>query len=135
MRAYHHASHAVCPRRTRSAHELQTAELTPRELLAGKDARTLAREILGMSQEDFGRAFKRSPMERAKLRGLERHAAVVSGDVGTAADVDALARTLDDPEPLVRDDAAWALARPPRQAAPDARATAAMSARSSTGRR
>ena len=49
-------------------------------------------------------------MERAKLRGPERNAAVVLGTVGTARDVDVLTRALDDEEPLVRAHAAWALA-------------------------
>jgi hypothetical protein len=39
----------------------------PREVLAGKDARTLAKETLQMLQEEFSRAFKGSPMKRAKL--------------------------------------------------------------------
>ena len=50
-------------------------------------------------------------MKRAKLRGLKRSAAVVLGNVGTMDDVDVLTRALDDPEPLVREHAAWALAR------------------------
>lgn len=58
----------------------------PREVLAGKDARTLARELLFMTQAEFSAAFKNSPMERAKLRGLKsrRGAAVraVPGDSG-----------------------------------------------------
>jgi epoxyqueuosine reductase QueG len=33
-----------------------------------------------MSQEEFSRAFKGSPMKRAKLRGLQRNAAVVLGN-------------------------------------------------------
>jgi epoxyqueuosine reductase len=55
----------------------------PRESLAGKDARTLARELLSMSQAQFSAAFKGSPMKRAKLRGLKRNAAVVLGNVAT----------------------------------------------------
>ena len=50
-------------------------------------------------------------MKRAKLRGLKRNAAVVLGDVGTTAEVDLLTDALDDPEPLVREHAAWALDR------------------------
>ena len=76
-----------------------------------KDARTLARELLAMSQAEFSAAFKGSPMKRAKLRGLKRNAAVVLGNVGTAEDVHVLTRALDDAEPLVREHAAWALAR------------------------
>lgn len=80
-----------------------------REVLAGKDARTLARGILGMTQEEFSRAFSNSPMKRAKLRGLKRNAAVVLGNVGTEEDAEVLARAVDDDEPLVREHAAWAL--------------------------
>ncbi len=82
-----------------------------REALGGKDARTLARDILGMTQPEFSAAFKGSPMKRAKLRGLKRNAAVVLGNVGTVEDVPVLEQALDDPEPLVREHAAWALAR------------------------
>ena len=80
-------------------------------MLAGKDARQLARPLLGMTPEKFSRAFKGSPMTRAKLRWLKRDAAVVLGNVGTVEDVPVLERALDDPEPLVREHAAWALAR------------------------
>jgi epoxyqueuosine reductase len=75
----------------------------------GKDAATLARRVLSMTQEEFSREFKNSPMKRAKLRGLERNAAVVLGNIRNAEDVDVLARALDHPEPLVRGHAAWAL--------------------------
>ena len=68
----------------------------PREALGGKDARTLARELSGMSQPEFSTAFRGSPMKRAKLRGLKRNAAVVlgnpspdSGQAALAEDVDA----------------------------------------------
>ena len=66
----------------------------------------LARDILGMTQEEFSRAFKGSPMERAKLRGLKRNAAVVLGNVGSSEDVAALVAALTDFEPLVREHAA-----------------------------
>jgi epoxyqueuosine reductase len=95
----------------RFASELQEPAFVTREALHGRDARTLAREILGMSQEEFSRAFKGSPMKRAKLRGLRRNAAVVLGNVGTVEDVPALEQALDDSEPLVHEHAAWALKR------------------------
>lgn len=78
-------------------------------MIAGKDARTLAREILAMSQEEFTTAFRKSPMKRAKLRGLKRNAAVVLGNIGTMEDVPALQQAVDDPEPLVHEHAEWAL--------------------------
>lgn len=100
----------VCPWNVRFARELpDNSPYAEREVLAGKDARTLARDILGMTQEEFSRAFKNSPMKRAKLRGLKRNAAVVLGNIGTADDISVLERALEDAEPLVREHAQWAL--------------------------
>jgi len=72
--------------------ELKESSFAPREAIAEKDARTLAREILAMSDEDVRTASKGSPMKRAKLRGLKRNAAVVLENVGTREDIDALRR-------------------------------------------
>ena len=54
----------------------------PRPAIAGKDAHTLARELLAMSPGEFAIAFRGSPMKRAKLAGLKRNAAVVLGNAG-----------------------------------------------------
>ncbi len=51
-----------------------------------------------MSQEEFAAAFRRSPMKRAKLRGLERDVAVVLGNIRTMEDVPVLQQALDNPE-------------------------------------
>ena len=48
-----------------------------REFLAGKDAVTLATDILALDQAAFSAAFRTLPMKRAKLAGLRRNAAVV----------------------------------------------------------
>ena len=102
----------VCPWNVRFARELPVdSPYTPRGALGAKDARTLARELLGMTQPEFSTAFKGSPMKRAKLRGLKRNAAVVLGNVGTADDAAVLTCALDDGEPVVREHAAWALRR------------------------
>ena len=102
----------VCPWNIRFSRTLPNeSPFVLREALAGRNARTLAREVLGMTQDEFSRAFKGSPMKRAKLRGLKRNAAVVLGNVGTADDIDVLTHALDDAEPLVREHAAWALER------------------------
>jgi epoxyqueuosine reductase len=82
-----------------------------RDALGDKDARTLARDLLGMTHTEFNAAFKGSPMKRAKLRGLKRNAAVVLGNVGTGDDVDVVTRALDDPDALVGEHATWALSR------------------------
>ena len=108
---YRQASRDVCPWNVRFARELREPAFAAREALAGRDARTLARGILGMTQEQFSAAFKGSPVKRAKRRGLKRNVAVVLGNVGTADDVDVLTRALGDAEPLVREHAAWALGR------------------------
>ncbi|HEU6450213.1 MAG TPA: tRNA epoxyqueuosine(34) reductase QueG [Gemmatimonadaceae bacterium] len=101
----------VCPYNIKFAQELKEQVFAPRAVIAGKDARTLAREILAMSQEEFAAAFKRSPMKRAKLRGLKRNAAVVLGNTGTMEDVSMLQQALADPESLVSEHAVWALGR------------------------
>ena len=101
----------VCPWNVSFSQELREPAFAQREAVAGKDARTLARELLEMTQEELSRALSKSPMKRAKLRGLQRNAAVVLGNIGTADDVDVLTRALDNDEPLVREHAAWALAR------------------------
>jgi epoxyqueuosine reductase len=101
----------VCPWNVRFARPLaDDSPFAPREALGLKDARTLARELLGISQDDLSAAFRGSPMKRARLRGLKRNAAVVLGNVGTSEDVDVLTRALD-AEPLVREHAEWALDR------------------------
>jgi epoxyqueuosine reductase len=99
----------VCPWNVKFPQALKVPEFAPRQFIAGKDARTLARYILAMTQEEFSAAFKGSPMKRAKLRGLKRNAAVVLGNMGTTEDVEVLIRALNDPEPLVREHAACAL--------------------------
>ena len=102
----------VCPWNVRFARELpEGSPFAPREALAGRDARSLARDLLGMSQPEFSAAFRGSPMKRAKLRGLKRNAAVILANVGTVEDMPALQQALNDPEPLVREHAAWALER------------------------
>lgn len=107
---YRHTSQSVCPWNLRFSKQLPNeSPYLPRQVIGDTDARQLARELLGMTQEEFSHAFKGSPMKRAKLRGLKRSAAVVLGNVGTAEDVDVLTRALDDAEPLVREHAAWAL--------------------------
>ena len=102
----------VCPWNVRFARALpEDSPFAAREALAGRDARTLAREILAMDVEGYRAAFRGSAMKRAKLPMLKRNAAVVLGNVGTVEDADVLVRALDAPEPLVREHVAWALDR------------------------
>ena len=65
---------------------------------------------LGLTPSDFNRKFKGTPLKRAKRRGYLRNVAVALGNSGRPDAVPALAQALSgDPEPLVRQHAAWAL--------------------------
>jgi epoxyqueuosine reductase len=68
----------VCPWNVKFSQALtEGSPFSAREFVAGKDAVTLATDILALDQEQFSAAFRKSPMKRAKLRGLQRTAAVV----------------------------------------------------------
>ena len=101
----------VCPWNTRFSRELREDSLKPRESLGSKDARTLAIDILRMDDDSFRSSFRRSPMKRAKLRGLRRNAATALGNTGTSADVATLAAVADSDDPMVAEHARWAIAR------------------------
>ena len=68
-------------------------------------------ELMKLSQEGFTRRFRKSPVKRAKRRGLLRNVAVALGNWGSPEAVPALSGALSDEEPLVRGHAAWALGR------------------------
>lgn len=76
----------VCPWNEKFAQPLRADAFRPRSAIAGKDARTLARELLEMSDNEFRIAFKDSPMKRAKLRGLKRNATVVLENLSARLD-------------------------------------------------
>lgn len=56
----------MCPWNVRFASELKEPVFAAREMVAGKDARELARQLaedlLAMSKEEFSAAFRKSPM-------------------------------------------------------------------------
>jgi epoxyqueuosine reductase len=66
-------------------------------------------ELMGLSKDEFASAFSGSPVKRAKRRGLLRNVAVALGNWGSPEAVPVLTAALDDPEPLIRGHAAWAL--------------------------
>ena len=77
-RLYRHISQSVCPWNVKFSQELSAdSPFRAREFIAGKDARTLATDILALDQDAFSAAFRKSPMKRAKLAGLRRNAVVV----------------------------------------------------------
>ena len=69
-------------------------------------------ELISMTQEEFSRVFKGSPLKRSKRRGLLRNAAVVLGNLRAAEDLELLVtRLCEEPEELVRGHIAWAIGR------------------------
>jgi epoxyqueuosine reductase len=101
----------VCPYNVKFAQELREPAFAPRATIGERDAQSLAKELLAMDDNAFRAAFSNSPIKRAKRRGLARNAAVVLGNIGDGRDTPALGDACDDPEPLVRQHAAWALAQ------------------------
>lgn len=83
---YRHTSHDVCPWNVKFSRDATEEAFVAREVIAGKDAQLLAYDLIAMSQEEFSAAFKKSPMKRAKLAGLQRNAIVVLGNSATAAE-------------------------------------------------
>ena len=66
-------------------------------------------ELFGMTDEQFRRRFRRTPLWRSKRRGILRNAAIVLGNQRPPQSIDALVTGLNDAEPLVREACAWAL--------------------------
>ena len=68
-------------------------------------------EFLTFNDQDFKSFFRGSPMLRAKRRGFLRNVCVALGNVGTTNDLPALRAASQDPEPLIREHALWAIDR------------------------
>ncbi|HLW66439.1 MAG TPA: tRNA epoxyqueuosine(34) reductase QueG [Gemmataceae bacterium] len=68
-------------------------------------------ELLSLDEEDFREHFRGTALMRTKRRGLLRNAALLLGEQGDASALPALQRALADPEPMIREAAAWALER------------------------
>jgi epoxyqueuosine reductase len=96
----------VCPWNRFAAPE-GDASFHPR---AGAAATDLI-HTLALTPESFRRRFARTPLQRAKRRGLLRNAAVALGNLGDERALPALEKALDDPEPMVREHARWAMER------------------------
>jgi epoxyqueuosine reductase len=66
---------------------------------------------LSLTEAEFRERYRGTALARTKRRGLLRNAALVLGNTGDERALPALRQALDDPEPLVRDAAAWAIGR------------------------
>jgi epoxyqueuosine reductase len=96
----------VCPW-NHKAPESQEPVFEPRE---GMNPLALC-ELFDLDEPGFRRRFRDTPLWRPKRRGLLRNAAIVLGNQKSMVSLPALAKGLDDPEPLVRGACAWALGR------------------------
>ncbi len=74
-------------------------------------ARMRLRDFLALDDAGFREMFRGSPIKRIKRRGFLRNVCVALGNVGTVQDRPALAAAARDPEPLIAEHAAWALAQ------------------------
>lgn len=96
----------VCPWNQRFA---QTSEEVAFKLRPFLETANLM-EILQLDDDGFRAAFQGSPIKRAKRRGLLRNAAIVAGNICQPSLLPILGSLLlNDPEPLIREHAAWAL--------------------------
>ncbi len=73
-----------------------------------------------LSDDDFRARFRKTPLWRAKRRGVLRNAAMVLGGRRHATPLAALVRGLNDRESLVRASCAWALGEINRRASHEA---------------
>ena len=95
----------VCPWNVKFAEPSEEPGLQPNPDTSG----SALIELMSLSDEGFGTGFSGSSVKRAKRRGFLRNVAVALGNWGSRDAVPVLARALDDPEPLIRGHAAWAL--------------------------
>ena len=66
-------------------------------------------DLIQLSDEDFRKRFKGSPIKRIKRRGLLRNVAIALGNSKNPKAVPFLIRALNDKEPLIRAHIVWAL--------------------------
>jgi epoxyqueuosine reductase len=94
----------VCPYNVKARSTREDA-FSPREGLYNPELIPL----LSLSEDEFRRRFRGSPILRAKRRGFLRNVTVALGNLKRPETVPALIQALRDQEPLVRQHAAWAL--------------------------
>ncbi|KAA3642963.1 MAG: tRNA epoxyqueuosine(34) reductase QueG [Chloroflexi bacterium] len=96
----------VCPWNLRFAPATGDEHFTPRSGLPVIDLQS----ELQLTPQEFNRKFKGSPVKRTKRRGYLRNVTVALGNSSDPSVIPPLTEALEnDPEPLVRGNAAWAL--------------------------
>jgi epoxyqueuosine reductase len=71
----------------------------------------LLKSLAALSEDDFRRIFRHSPIKRVKYPGWLRNLCVAMGNSGDPRFIPYLQRACEHPDPVVREHAAWALAR------------------------
>ena len=94
----------VCPW-NRKAPATNAAEFQPRAELVNPALDWLAE----MSEEEFRRAFRGSPVRRAKRSGLRRNAVIAMGNCGERKFLPLLEKLSADQDEVLRESAAWAI--------------------------
>ncbi len=67
------------------------------------------RDLLLLTEQQFNDLFAGSPIRRLKRNRFLRNVSVVLGNIGTEADLPALAIAAQDPDPLIHEHAEWAI--------------------------
>jgi len=93
----------VCPW-NRKAPATSAAEFQPRSELVNPALDWIAE----MSEEEFRRAFRGSPVRRAKRTGLRRNAVIAMGNSGARKFLPLLEKLRNDEDEVVAESAAWA---------------------------
>ena len=96
----------VCPW-NRRAPASAAPEFQPREGLVNPALEWLA----GLGEEEFRKAFRNSPVKRAKRGGVRRNVAIAMGNSGDPQFRPALEELEEDPDEAVSEAARWALQR------------------------
>jgi len=96
----------VCPWNRRAPVSLEPA-FAPRTELVNPSLEWIS----GMKVEEFQRAFRGSPVKRAKLNGLLRNAAVAMGNSGDRKHLPRMRELERHADPVVVEHARWAIAR------------------------
>ena len=102
----------VCPWNQRFATApLGQRMVRPRFMARPGRAAPFLKDEMALTPQAFNRKFKGSPVKRTKRRGYLRNVAVAIGNAGNPDGIPALKVALDDPEPMIRSHAAWALGK------------------------
>ncbi|HEY8495328.1 MAG TPA: tRNA epoxyqueuosine(34) reductase QueG [Myxococcota bacterium] len=103
----------VCPWNTRTRRTVPPDRAGLRAALLPRPewVRPALAWLLGLDEDAWRAATRRTALRRAKHRGLLRNALVAAGNAGDASLVPLVARHAESPDPLIAEHARWALGR------------------------